>query len=364
MSPDGTIGGPFRTRRGTPIGQRSSGDGEDRRVVTKTRPAGMSIAWSWAFPGAVAVVVGAYFFQRTGVQSVLFDIVGIAAAGAMFVGIAKNRAHPRFAWGLLAAGTLLMAIGDVIFGTTQPVPSVADMLYVSAYVALTLGLVGLVRSQIPNRKQASLLDAVIVAAGVGIVGILLLIIPAAHPDGGGLAAKVVSLGYPTIDVVLLIGLYRLVRQAKAQRVALVLLGAGLILRLIGDAGYAILNFGTSYVTGNPTDAFWLFSYACFGAALLHPAVGRVKIDASSIWAPRDDFVEERAPEVSPRAAAVIQSQALRFRAILAWAGGILLVLAGLTLLVGVSWHAPEVMLVSGAYGGSGILIVVASAVSA
>ncbi|MGZ6546078.1 MAG: hypothetical protein ACXVEI_12250 [Actinomycetota bacterium] len=320
--------------------------------------------WSKAFLLAVAVVVGAYFFQGIGVRNVLFDIVGVVAAAAMFVGIGRNRAHPRFAWGLLAAGTMLMAIGDIIFGTSQPVPSVADMLYVSAYVALTLGLVGLVRSGIPNRKNASLLDAVVVAAGVGIVGILLLIVPAAHPDGGGIAAKAVSLGYPAIDLALLIGLYRLVRRDTAQRTAFLLLGAGLVLRLIGDAGYAMMNFGSNYATGNAIDAFWLFSYACFGAALLHPAVGRVKVDASSIWIPRNDFAEDNAPEVYARAAAVIQSQALRFRTILGWAGGILLVLAGGVLLLGVSWHAPEVLLVSGAYGGSGILIVVASAVSA
>jgi hypothetical protein len=333
-------------------------------VVGQTGTAGTSKVWSNAFLLVVALIVGAYFFQGSGVQNMLFDVIGVGAAAAMFVGIARNRAHPRFAWGLLAAGTLLMAIGDIIFGTSQPVPSVADMLYVSAYVALTLGLVGLVRSEIPNRKQASLLDAVIVAAGVAIVGILLLIIPAAHPDGGGIAAQAVSLGYPAIDVALLIGLYRLARPNTAQRTAFLLLGAGMVLRLVADSGYAMLNFGTTYVAGGPTDVFWLFSYGCFGAALLHPAVGRVKIDASSIWAPREDFDEDRAPEVYPRAAALIQSQALRFRAILSWAGGILLALAGLTLLIGVSWHAPEVMLVSGAYGGSGILIVVASAVSA
>jgi len=310
-------------------------------------------------------VVAVYFSQGVDAQLALFDTVSVGAAAAMFVGVVANRAQPRFAWGLLAAGTLLMAIGDVIFGTSQPVPSVADMLYVSAYVALTLGLVGLVRSEIPNRKEHSLLDAIVVAAGVGIMGILLLIIPAAHPDGSGIAAKAVSLGYPTIDVALLIGVFRLARRDSAQRTTFLLLGAGLLLRLIADCGYAMLNFGSTYVAGtNPTDAFWLFSYACFAAALLHPAVGRVKVDPSSIWAPRADFQQDTAPEIYPRAAALIQSQALRFRAILAWAGGILLALGGGTLLLGVAWHAPEVMLVSGAYGGSGILIVVASAVSA
>ncbi len=38
-------------------------------------------------------------------------------------------------------------------------------------------------------------------------------------------------------------------------------------------------------------------------------------------------------------------------------------LAAFTLLVAVSWHAPEISLVSGAYGGSGMLILIASAIT-
>jgi hypothetical protein len=54
---------------------------------------------------------------------------------------------------------------------------------------------------------------------------------------------------------------------------------------------------------------------------------------------------------------------LRFRAILATAGAILMALSGVTLIVAMAWAAPEIMLVAGAYGGSGLLIVVASSVA-
>ncbi len=321
---------------------------------------------AWSSLGFVVLVGGLlaiYFFLEAGAQSVVYDSVAVGAAGAMFVGLITRKAEPRFAWTLLAAGMLLMAVGDIVFGTSQPVPSVADMLYVSAYVALTLGFVGLVRSEFPSRRGSSRLDVVVVVAGVALLGILMLIVPAAHPDGAGLAAQAVSLGYPAIDLILLLILFKPAHRAGSRRVVFFLLAGGLLLRLIGDTGYALSSFGTTYVAGDPADAFWLLSYGLFAAALLHPSIGQVKMDTPSIWTPRFDFAPDEEPDGPARTGSTIQSQAMKFRRVLAVAGVTLIALAAVTLLLAVSWHAPEISLVSGAYGGSGVLIVVASAVT-
>ena len=316
----------------------------------------------------VVVLVGGllaiYFFLTAGSQNVLFDSIAVVAAAAMFVGLIRYKAEPRFAWILLAAGTLLMAVGDIVFGTSQPVPSVADMLYVSAYVALTLGFVGLVRSEFPSRRGSSRLEAIVVAAGVAILGMLMLIVPAAHPDGAGPAAQAVSLGYPAIDLILLLILFKPAHRPGTRRIVFVLLAAGLLVRLVGDAGYALSGFGTTYVESDAADAFWLLSYALFAAALLHPSIGQVRLDTPSIWTPRLDFAPDEQPEVPARAGSTIQLQAMKFRRVLGLSGGILIALAGITLMLAMSWHAPEISLVSGAYGGSGLLIMVASTVAA
>ena len=341
-----------------PIDTRANND-----MVVRAHPRTQA---AWSSVGFVVLVGGLlaiYFFLGAGAQNVLFDSIAVVAAAAMFVGLIRHKAEPRFAWMLLAAGTLLMAVGDIVFGTSQPVPSVADMLYVSAYVALTLGFVGLVRSEFPSRRGSSRLDAVVVAAGVAILGILMLIVPAAHPDGVGLAAQTVSLGYPAIDLILLIILFKPAHRPGTRRIVFLLLAAGLLVRLVGDAGYALSGFGTTYVEGDAADAFWLLSYALFAAALIHPSIGRAKLDTPSIWTPRLDFAPDEEPDVPARTGSTIQSQAIKFRRVLALAGGILMTLAALTLLLAVSWHAPEISLVSGAYGGSGVLIVVASAVA-
>ena len=105
-------------------------DGRSPAVAHGER--GPTWAWRW-FLATIGVATLAYFFLPIGVQSILYDVVAVAAAAAMFAGIAWNLPEPRFAWTLLALGVLLWAGGDIVFGTSQPVPSLADMFYISAY---------------------------------------------------------------------------------------------------------------------------------------------------------------------------------------------------------------------------------------
>ena len=282
----------------------------------------------------------------------------------MFVGLIRAEpAEPRFAWMLLAADTMLMAIGDIVFGTSQPVPSVADMLYVSAYVALTLGFVGLIRSEFPSRRGSSRLDAIVVVAGVAILGMLMLIVPAAHPDGAGLAAQAVSLGYPAIDLILLLILFKPAHRPGARRIVFLLLAAGLLVRLVGDAG--LRAFGLRHdLRGGRRRRRVLAAVVCALRGGIAPPVDRAGEDGYAVHLdPRPDFAPDEEPDVPARTGSTIQAQAMKFRRVLALAGGILMALAAVTLLLAVSWHAPEISLVSGAYGGSGVLIVVASAVA-
>ncbi len=58
------------------------------------------------------------------------------------------------------------------------------------------------------------------------------------------------------------------------------------------------------------------------------------MDPSSLWTPRSDFAVDEEPVIYAQAASIIQSQAIRFRRILALAGGILMALAAFTLLAG------------------------------
>jgi hypothetical protein len=54
-------------------------------------------------------------------------------------------------------------------------------------------------------------------------------------------------------------------------------------------------------------------------------------------------------------------RAVRLRTVMAWAGLLLLALAGLALTMAGSWRAPDMMFMAGVYGGMGSLTLIASA---
>jgi hypothetical protein len=337
------------------------------------------------FLGATILATPGYFLLSTARQSFVDDVIAVGAAGAMFAGTLHYRPHARFAWLLMAFGVLLFAGGDIVYGTTQPVPSVADMFYVSGYALLALGLLALARSKLPGRNDSRLLDALAVAGSIGILGLLFLAVPAARPGEADAAAKAVALGYPLADLALLAILNRPVRSVTARGMPLVLIAAALGLRLVADVWYAALNFGTEYVVGQGADAAWILSFGCFGAALLHPTIAR---EGALTWTSQTGFgaalsgawasaqvapsgsvlpgLAAQAAEAAEASSAAIRarpitrSQALRFRVVTAWAGAGLVVLAAVSLLAGGSWDAGDVILLGGAYATTGAFAIVAS----
>lgn len=189
--------------------------------------------WGGAFFVVVALALIPYFSLASHEQSLIMDMVGLAAAGAMFVGIAVSRPEPPVAWIMIGLGSLTMTGGDIVYGSSQPVPSPADMFYVTAYALLALGLLSLARSGTRSPSESSLTDVMIVAIGVAIAGILFLVVPAEHGDGVGFGARAVSIGYPLIDLALIAILIRPILRDEGRRIVFLILGAGLVLRLLG-----------------------------------------------------------------------------------------------------------------------------------
>jgi hypothetical protein len=338
----------------------------DGTLVASASRSGRRAPVGWLFLGVVALLIIAYFRMTTNVQSLVYDGIGVGAAVAMFAGIVWIRPEPRFAWVLVSFGILAMAVGDIVYGTSQPVPSPADMLYISAYLLLGLGFVGLVRSLSPGRSESALIDAIVIAGGVGVVAIMFLLIPAGT-RGAGAVARIISVGYPVMDLVLLSLLVRATRRAEAGWLALGVLIAALTLRLAADAGFALMDFGNSYVLGGWLDAFWLLSYGGFGAGLLLPALADLHVPLATTPIRRTAPATPAVPaqqQARPRQAKVSASQrSMHFRTVLAWAGMMLLSLSGLSVLLAAMWGAPDMMSLAGTYVTVGSITLVASAMS-
>jgi len=345
----------------------------------------MDKAWRYWLIAAVFAIAASFFIPE-GSQSMYYDIIGVSAAGAMFIGLWVNRAEPRSAWVLLAFGVLIFSAGDIAYGDYKPVPSVADMFYLSGYAVLGAGLVSLIRGRVPQRDRSVLLDVGAIAAAVLIASFVLL--GRAYSKDVGAAGRAVAVAYPLMDLILFGMAARLARTEKTLRGCYVFLGAAFVLLLAADVGFTLENFGMTYSAGGVPDALWLLSYACLGAALLHPSLGTtqvwVPVSTAAAGAPRSPWIPAGVgPTAQPTVAVAVSApptvvrvssrdpfgstaalafQVLKFRRVLASAGLMAMAVAAIALLLGVAWHATEPIFLSGMYGITGAVMLISSAV--
>ena len=236
--------------------------------------------WSWRAFACLAVGLIAVYFAVpwVGVQDVLYPLVGAGAVAAVIRGVAVNRPRAKAPWYLLAAGQACFVIGDVIFDLfadvfhIAPFPSVADVLYLAGYPLLAAGLALLVRDRDPYGDRASLIDALIISAGLAVVTWVFWIDRFTGDRSLSTLAILISIAYPVMDLVLIGYLARLTLAPGARPLSYRLLSASLFLLLGADVMYIGLQFAGAYNGRNVIDLGWLLSYVAIGAAALHPSM--------------------------------------------------------------------------------------------
>jgi signal transduction histidine kinase len=208
----------------------------------------------------------------------LYNGLGLSAVAAIVVGVVWHRPQRPLTWYLFGTGLLSYVTADIIFYTYQDIlhrevfPSLADVFYLAAYPFLMAGLLLLIRSRSPGADRASLLDALVVTVGLGVVSWVFLVGPLAHSPDLTLAERVVSMAYPIMDVLLLATVVRLVVDGGSRPPAFWVLCCGVGGLLITDTLYSIIQLTGGYHTGSPIDLGWMTWYACWGAAALHPTM--------------------------------------------------------------------------------------------
>ncbi|WP_239152045.1 putative bifunctional diguanylate cyclase/phosphodiesterase [Virgisporangium aurantiacum] len=236
----------------------------------------------WLLCGITSVAV--YLQLPDGLTaSVLYEVIGAASAVGILVGVRLNRPARPWIWYWFAAGQGTWVVGDIIwtyyvYGLhEEPYPSVADAFYLSAYPMLLAGLVLLVRHRSgrgTGRDVASLVDAAIVATGLGLVFWVLVIRPIAEDTSTSMAERLIGWSYPAADVVILVMLLRAFAGSGIRTAAFRLLGWAGTLLLGSDVGYSVMSLHSSY-EGGLLDAGWLLSYVLWTTAALHPSMSRI-----------------------------------------------------------------------------------------
>jgi PAS domain S-box-containing protein len=237
-------------------------------------------AWRWYLLGG-GVAIACYlvvppFVERTW----LFELVGLSAAMAIAVGIARSRPRPRLPWLLFVAAQVLFVGGDFFYYTYDlSFPSLADGLYLAYYPVQVGGLLLLIRSRTPGKDRASLLDALIITVGFGLLAWIYLIEPyTRHVDESQLS-RLVSMAYPAMDVLLLAVATRLVIGKGARPRAFWLMAASIVCLILTDVVYGAIELDGSYSVGSWLDAGWMSTYLLWGAAALHPSMRELSLRA-------------------------------------------------------------------------------------
>jgi signal transduction histidine kinase len=221
--------------------------------------------------GALALTV-AYFAAPHGApQNDINEVIGIASALAIALGVWLNRPSFPLPWLLFAAGNLVFALGDVVYNQQNgpPSPSTADWFYIAGYPLLAAGLVLLIVRGGGHHRIAAIGEAAIVTFAFALFQ-WVWIVDGIVDGGGSAATRAVTAAYPTLDIALLAGLAGFFVTAAWRTPAFFLLTTSVVALLVSDEVYGVA--ASSYKSGDLTDLGWLASYILWGAAALHPSM--------------------------------------------------------------------------------------------
>jgi signal transduction histidine kinase len=212
----------------------------------------------------------------------LYQGVSASAVVALVIGVRRHRPNNPLPWYLLIAGQAIYLLADLTFYTLHDLvhrvafPSAADLLYLGHYPFVVIAVLQLARSRSRGNDREGLIDASIIAIGVGVLSLIFLIEPAVAASEQPLLMRSAAAAYPIMDMLVLAVAARLVVGVGLHRPAFYLLTSSLLVLLATDAGYIYLQLNNSYrtdsVNGRLLDAGWLTFYLLLGASALHPSM--------------------------------------------------------------------------------------------
>lgn len=242
----------------------------------------MAMAWKIWFGVAITLTTIYFVVEKSATSKlVLYNGVGLMSIVMLLIGVKVNKPDMLKPWLWFAGGLTSFLTADVIYYLIElrsgeagpPFPNWADAFYLGMYPLMILGLIKLVRAVAPGRSRASLIDGAIV--GVAMFGLMwVLFVDEVVTFEQTTAALVVSLAYPVMDVILLAVAARLLVTVHLTHPPFAFIAIAIGSLAIADTGYQIYLTNGTFRTGLWVDAFWLTFYVGFGAAALHPALGR------------------------------------------------------------------------------------------
>jgi PAS domain S-box len=200
-----------------------------------------------------------------------FFILNIIVIITLFLVAKKSFKYGRKAfisWTLIALSQLVTILGNVLWTimyaelNKSPFPSIADILYLSYYPLLILGILFLPVERIQETKKYQiLLDTGIMILSAGLV-LWAFLVPILEVHNSNAFNMLIYLSYLLMDIFILFILFYLLFDwfGQVKKVPLLLLASSVAILVITNAIYIYQFLYTVYIPGNFLDLGWLSSY--------------------------------------------------------------------------------------------------------
>jgi diguanylate cyclase len=208
-------------------------------------------------------------------QHAIYQAIGLSAVFAIWFGNKRHRSGR--AWSAILAGIALWVGGDSYWnayhwltGREAPFPSAADVLYLLAYLPLLLGIVLLVRGGRP--RTSDLVDASIIGLAAGLIVWFTAIAPSAHAHQSSSLTAAVTVIYPTMDYLLLVGIVQLFFVGGLRNASLRWVTLAFATVLVTDIIYARMRVDSTFTATSYVNVGYFAFYVLLGVAALSPSV--------------------------------------------------------------------------------------------
>ncbi len=176
----------------------------------------------------------------------------------------------RWAPVLLGLGIISWVLGQGLFTYYEwllhkppPLPSLADVGYLSVYPFFLLGILLLPARPVPIASRTRLaLDGLMIMTAAVTFSWYFILGPVMQQGSETTLAKIVSSAYPLADIVLIACLVILAARPEEQTLlpAVRLLALGLTLIVVADSNFAYWSLHDAYATGTLPDVGWSLGY--------------------------------------------------------------------------------------------------------
>jgi diguanylate cyclase (GGDEF)-like protein len=220
-------------------------------------------------------------------RSVVGVVVGLAAVGAVELGVRRLRPQRAGAWRCLELALVLLVVGDLIFAimdlaspTPVPYPALPDAFYLATYLALTVALLWLGRPDSRYRDDTTIIDAAsMTLAGSLIVWILLvrpLLVDAELTTAGRFVAVAGWVGY-----VALVAASVRVQRFWWRNTSIGLLAVAVFAFLVSEVIHGFELAQGTFAGGSSIGLGHIAFAALCGLAALHPSMKDVAAPAQA-----------------------------------------------------------------------------------